>query len=98
MVLENLEELNFVTVNDLEVTSIAVTQSMFGIILYWLHGKLEKEIKDVIFSIIAFNLQALKIEFDEVEVMEYINEILSENFDDLLNKDVNLVFGGKGNG
>lgn len=76
-VLFNLREKKHITASNTETFSIMLTQSVFGMILYWLNSKDSMNIEEMTFSLLIYNMRALKIDFNEDDVKKYINEVLS---------------------
>ncbi|WP_252217175.1 TetR/AcrR family transcriptional regulator [Clostridium sp. VAP41] len=83
-VLEHLNEVHSSGINDINVTSVLLTNSLFGVISYWLNEKLVSNFKDMIFSLCTYHLRALNINFTDDEVNQYINEILMSDYKELL--------------
>lgn len=85
-ILEHLEKVHLCDINNIDITSVLLTQSIFGVITYWLDERLTNDLQDIIFNICTYNLKALKIEFSNDEVNKYINEVLLKDYEDVLNK------------
>ncbi|NFP29259.1 hypothetical protein FDC58_08270 [Clostridium botulinum] len=83
-ILEHLNEVHSSDINDINVTSVLLTNSLFGVISYWLNEKLVSNFKDMIFSLCTYHLRALNINFTDDEVNQYINEILMSDYKELL--------------
>lgn len=83
-VLEHLNEFHSSGINDINVTSVLLTNSLFGFITYWIDEKLASNFKDMIFSLCTYHLRALNINFTDDEVNQYINEILTSDCKELL--------------
>lgn len=73
--LEHLKKQHSLNINDVNVTSILLTQSIFGVITYWLNEKLNSDLKDIIFSLCTYHLKALNIDFTYEEINKYINQM-----------------------
>lgn len=80
-VLEHLKELHLANIYDLNVTSVLLTQSIFGVITYLLDDKLTGNLNDTIFSLCTYHLRAMNIDFTDDEVNQYINQILTSDYD-----------------
>lgn len=76
-ILKHLNEIHSVDINDIDVTSVLLTHSIFGVITYWLDEKFASSLKDMIFSLCTYHLRALKIEFTDDEVNQYISQVLT---------------------
>ncbi|MBW6411522.1 TetR/AcrR family transcriptional regulator [Clostridium weizhouense] len=83
-ILAHLNEFHSSGINDINVTSILLTNSLFGVITYWLDEKLVSNFEDMIFSLCTYHLRALNIDFTDDEVNQYIHEILTSNYKELL--------------
>ena len=78
--LEHLNKIHAVDISDTHMISVLLTHSIFGIISYWLDEKLTDDLNDVIFTLCAYHLQALKIKFTDIEVKQYIRDMLAANY------------------
>ncbi|AKN33734.1 TetR family transcriptional regulator [Clostridium carboxidivorans P7] len=74
-ILEHLKKQHSLNIQDVNVTSVLLTQSIFGVITYWLNEKLTSDLKDIIFSLCTYHLKALNIDFTYEEINKCINEI-----------------------
>ncbi|MBU3215668.1 TetR/AcrR family transcriptional regulator [Clostridium estertheticum] len=83
-ILEHLNEVHSFGINDINVTSILLTNSIFGVITYWIDERLTSNLKDMIFSLCTYHLRALNIDFTDNEVNKYINEVLISDYEELL--------------
>ena len=76
-VLEHLRKQHSLNIYDVNnVTSVLLTQSIFGVITYWLDEKLMSDLKDTIFSLCVYHLKALNIDFTGEEVNKYISQVI----------------------
>ncbi|MBN1047071.1 hypothetical protein DVW08_17225 [Clostridium botulinum] len=82
--MEHLNEVHSSDINDINVTSVLLTNSLFGVISYWLNEKLVSNFKDMIFSLCTYHLRALNINFTDDEVNQYMDEILMSDYKELL--------------
>lgn len=80
-ILKHLKNEHLSCVYDLDVTSVMITQSIFGVITYWLDGKFTCDIKEIIFSLCSYHLQALNITFTEDEINNYITEVIDLGYE-----------------
>lgn len=83
-ILEHLKKNHSLNIHDINVTSVLVTQSIFGVISYWLDEKLTSDLKDIIFSLSIYHLRALNINFTHEEVTKYITEVLTSDYEKFL--------------
>ncbi|WP_252238928.1 hypothetical protein [Clostridium sp. VAP51] len=82
--MEHLNEVHSSDINDINVTPVLLTNSLFGVISYWLNEKLVSNFKDMIFSLCTYHLRALNINFTDDEVNQYMDEILMSDYKELL--------------
>jgi AcrR family transcriptional regulator len=80
-ILEHLKKMHLSNIHDINVTSVLLTQSIFGVITYWLDERLTSDLKDVIFSLCTYHLKALNIAFTDSEVNQYISQVLSSDYE-----------------
>ncbi|NMS91614.1 TetR/AcrR family transcriptional regulator [Clostridioides difficile] len=83
-VLKHLNEVHFADINNIDVTSVLLTHSIFGVITYWLDEKFTNNLEDVIFSLCTYHLRALNIDFTDDKVNQYINQVLTSDYETLL--------------
>lgn len=83
-ILKHLNEVHSFDINNIDVTSVLLTHSIFGVITYWLDEKFTNNLEDVIFSLCTYHLRALKIDFTDDEVNQYIIQILTSDYETLL--------------
>lgn len=74
-ILEHLKKQHSLNIHDVNVTSVLLTQSIFGVIIYWLNEKFTSDLKDIIFSLCTYHLKALNIDFTYEEIKKCINQI-----------------------
>lgn len=78
-ILEHLKKHPSSNIYDINVTSVLLTQSIFGVISYWLDEKLTSDLNDIIFSLCTYHLKALNIDFTDDEVTQYISQAIISN-------------------
>ncbi|MBV7271765.1 hypothetical protein I6U48_02400 [Clostridium sp. PL3] len=83
-ILEHLNKSHLSDISDINVTSILLTHSISGVITYWLDERLTSDLKDMIFSLCTYHLRALKIDFTAEDVNQYIDEVLTSDYEELL--------------
>ncbi len=64
---------------DVEVVSMAFIGTIYNVTLEWFSQASERKLTDCAYPLIKYNLQAFKIDFNENEIKEYINEALKQN-------------------
>jgi len=83
-ILKHLKEVHSCDINDINVTSVLLTHSIFGVITYWLDGRFTSNLKDMIFSLCTYHLRALSIDFADDEVNQYISQVLTLDYEKFL--------------
>ncbi|MDP4094950.1 MAG: TetR/AcrR family transcriptional regulator [Bacillota bacterium] len=73
-----LKDKKVISIPDPKVTAIAYESSGYYLIMEWLAGDGEDDLTDYSYPLAVFRLQALKIDYSEEEVKEWINEVLIE--------------------
>jgi len=79
-ILDHLNKVHEVGIIDTNLTSVLLTHSIFGILSHWLDDRLANDLEDIIFTLSTYHLRALKIEFTDIEIKQYISDILSTNY------------------
>jgi AcrR family transcriptional regulator len=85
LMLEHLSKNHLCVIDNIEITSVLLTHSIFGVITNWLDEKLKCSIKDMIFSLCTYHLKALNIDYTSENVNKYIDKILKSDYKELLN-------------
>lgn len=67
-----------VNIPDTRVASLIYTGSYYYLINDWLESETNIPLTDYGYAFCVYNLQALKIPFEEIEVKKYIDEVLQE--------------------
>lgn len=67
-----------IDIPDVKIVAIALIGTMYNAISYWLQNDEEVKLTDYAYTLIVYNLQALKIEFDKEALRKYIEEVLTE--------------------
>ncbi|GAA0075814.1 hypothetical protein UT300005_01920 [Clostridium sp. CTA-5] len=83
-ILEHLKTMHLSNIHDINVTSVLLTQSIFGVVTYLLEERLTSDLKDVIFTLCTYHLKALNINFTDNEVNQYINQVLSSDYENFI--------------
>lgn len=84
MVLEHLNQKHLCGIENIEITSVILTHSIFGVITHWLDERLESSIKDMIFSLCTYHLKALNIDYTTENINKYIEKVLKSDYKELL--------------
>ncbi len=80
-VLKHLVYKHSIKIEYIHMTSILITNNILGIIKYWLDDKIDIDVNEMILTICRYNLNALKIEFDEKKINTYISYVISLHSD-----------------
>ncbi|MVX65562.1 TetR family transcriptional regulator [Clostridium chromiireducens] len=83
--LEHLIKNHLCVIDNIEITSVLLTHSIFGVITNWLDEKLKFSIKDMLFSLCTYHLRALSIDYTAENVNKYIDKVLKSDYKELLN-------------
>jgi len=81
-VLGHLSAAHSLPMDDTDVLSVALTQSIFGFLSYWLDGKLAGDLEEAIRALSEYHLRALRIGFQDKSIRRYIHEIVAEELKD----------------
>jgi len=81
-VLAHLKSKHLIAIDNVGVIAVTITQSISGVIAYWLDGKLKNDLPEIIYSLCVYHLRALRIDFKDKEVKGCINEMLSMSRDE----------------
>ncbi|WP_017210346.1 TetR/AcrR family transcriptional regulator [Clostridium beijerinckii] len=85
MLLEHLNKKHLCIIDSIEITSVLLTHSIFGVITNWLDERLNCSIKDMIFSLCTYHLRALNIDYTAENINKYIANVLKSDYKELLN-------------
>jgi Transcriptional regulator len=67
-----------VKIPDARVASLAFNGSMYYLVLDWAEGNQETDLTDSAFALSVYNLQAIKVSFEEAEIKQYVKELLDD--------------------
>lgn len=67
-----------VNIPDARVASLAFNGTMYNLVLDWVEGKQETDLTESAFALSVYNLQAIKVSFEEEELKQYVKELLDE--------------------
>ncbi|EHI98971.1 transcriptional regulator, TetR family [Clostridium sp. DL-VIII] len=85
MLLEHLNTKHLCGIDNIEITSVLLTHSIFGVITNWLNERLDCRIKDIIFTLCTYHLKALNIDYTAENINKYIDDVLESDYRELLN-------------
>ncbi len=85
MLLEHLNTKHLCGIDNIEITSVLLTHSIFGVITNWLDERLDCSIKDIIFTLCTYHLKALNIDYTTENINKYIDNVLESDYKELLN-------------
>jgi len=69
-----------ISIPNVKIFSLAFIGTLYNVIMEWLQNNSPNNLTDSAYALTIYNLQALKIDYDDNKVKEGIAEILSENF------------------
>lgn len=75
---KELQDKGLIDIPDLRVTAMAFESSYYYLIIDWLEGDGSTKLTDAAYSLVVYNLQALKADFDKITVKNEIEKILKE--------------------
>ena len=75
-VVKHLKKEHKIKIKDVDVVSTIITQSILGTIITFIENKVKISLNDMIYSICAYHLNALKIEYDQADIDNCINDIV----------------------
>lgn len=84
MMLEHLSKDHLCVIDNIEITSIILTHSIFGVITNWLDEKLKCSIEDMIFSLCTYHLKALNVNYTAENINKYINKVINSDYKELV--------------
>ncbi|RII34223.1 TetR/AcrR family transcriptional regulator [Clostridium chromiireducens] len=84
MMLEHLSKNHLCVIDNIEITSVLLTHSIFGVITNWLDERLKCSIEDIIFSLCTYHLKALNINYTAENVNKYIKKAINSDYKELL--------------
>jgi AcrR family transcriptional regulator len=84
LLLEHLNKKHLCVIDNIEITSVLLTHSIFGVITNWLDERLKCSIKDIIFSLCTYHLKALNIDYTTENINKYIEKVLKSDYKELL--------------
>ncbi len=85
MLLEHLNRKHLCGIDNIEITSVLLTHSIFGVITNWLDERLDCSIKNIIFTLCTYHLKALNIDYTAENINKYIDNVLKSDYKELLN-------------
>jgi AcrR family transcriptional regulator len=80
---KNFERLKLsgrVSIPDVKIFSLAFIGTLYNVIMQWLQNTSNNKLTDYAYALTIYNLQALKIDYNDNKVKEAILEVLSKNF------------------
>lgn len=83
MIEEMLQYFNdnkIVKVSNLHMTAAAILQVMNSLAVDWLRSEEEYSIEEVVYEIVEFNMNAIKLSFNKEEIVGHIHQLFQNNF------------------
>lgn len=69
-----------VSIPDVKIFSLAFIGTLYNVMMEWLQDNQQNSLTTYAYALIIYNLQALKIDYDDNKIKEGIAEILNKNF------------------
>ena len=79
-IFEGMKKNNMIEIIDVEITTISFIYSINGVMLAYIMDENQKNIDDVAFNLVMYNLNALKMEFNIEEIETYIRNLFKDNY------------------
>lgn len=77
-IFEKLKSQGFKTSYDAKTCALICNGTLYYVITDWLQGNCQNQLIDYAYPIITYNLNAFKLEYQEDQVIQYINEMMAE--------------------
>lgn len=63
---------------DIEILAIALVKSVIGVLDYWIYDDNPKDVFDITYNLVLYNLNALKVEPKEIDIKKVIEELFEK--------------------
>ena len=83
-ILKHLNKEHSIEIYDVDIYSVLLSQSILGVMSYWIDDRIESDLKEIIFSLCIYHLKALNIDFTFNQINTCINEILPDNYQEFI--------------
>ncbi len=77
---KQMKECNMASIPDVKIFSLAFIGTLYNVIMEWLQNTKASTLTDSSYALTIYNLQALKIDYNENRIKEGIDEVLSKNY------------------
>jgi AcrR family transcriptional regulator len=77
---QQMKESSNISIPDVKIFSLAFIGTLYNVIMDWLQDNNPNSLTDSAYGLTIYNLQALKIDYDDNKIKQGIAEILSKNF------------------
>ena len=77
---EQMKQCNKASTPDVKIFSLAFIGTLYNVIMEWLQNTNADSLTDSSYALTVYNLQALKIDYNEDHIKEGIAEVLSKNY------------------
>ncbi len=77
---ERLKLSGKVSIPDVKIFSLAFIGTLYNVIMQWLQNTSNNRLTEYAYALTIYNLQALKIDYNDDQVKEAIAEVLNKNF------------------
>jgi AcrR family transcriptional regulator len=88
-IFEKMKLNNLIKSDDVEISATAFIYSINGVMLSEIMNNSNKDIASIAFNIVSYNLNGLKMKFNEEDIKSYIKELFSNDyFETIINEEV----------
>lgn len=77
---EKLKENSMISIPDVQISATAFIGTIYNVIMEWLQSGTKRKLTDYSYALTIYNLQALRIDYDEDKVRQGISEIMNRKF------------------
>jgi len=77
---KNMKQCRKVSIPDVKIFSLAFIGTLYNVIMEWLQNTNPNTLTDCAYALTIYNLQALRIDYNDDQVKDGINQILNKKF------------------
>jgi len=77
-VLNHITSEHAVIIDNAEVLAITISHSIYGLVSYWLDGRLSSPVQEAAYALCASHLRAIKVKFVEGDIRQVVSNVLHE--------------------
>ncbi len=79
-----MSEKGIISVPDVQVAAIAFMGAVYTLIIDWLQREQGATLVESSYPLVVYSMQALKMKFDDMEVKSYIDSILKQDYESMM--------------